>query len=1319
MLHRAARNAYSWWWASHIRTKQSKWLDQNLQDMEEKVEYIIKIIEEDGDSFAKRAEMYYKKRPELLNFVEDSFRGYRALAERYDHLSKELQSANRTIASVYPEKLQLAMDEEDEEISPTTTTTSSPFSDSEQPSKNFPAVPKLNIPKITKIPQKRSKAPTRLMSKKGLLKMSCPTTTDAKTTSGMSKVEALEEIDKLQKNILGLQTEKEFIKSSYESGVAKYWEIEEQVTEMQAKVNLLQDEFGIGTFIDDDEARTLMAATALKSCQEALIRLEEKHKVSDEEARIEYRRIQESRKKLKIFKENFGNQTLQFVSEMELKDLDQQVESIEEKERNGLELLRENIKEHLEVDSSGESLTMSELAEKIDELVEKVITLETSVSSQNALIKRLRSETDELQGYLRSLEKDKEALISGSDSKSNKIRELEKELLRIQKLNQKIETQNKNLQIRFTQASLSVDHLSEKLLSVKQEEEEVEQFIALKKKDLQVEEELAFPNDKSKISKVKVGVLEPVEVRNDQNVNPERRFKESEDVMAFGYLSDISKNERDDVSTKAEDSFVQPKLSCCLDNHLAVPVEMRDVPNDNAETKVKENQDAEKFRMKGEAKKYDNVSIKAEEKFMHRELSFRLDDCFVKGQVDEGSKEHNETMAPGRNEVIKEYVKIEAKEKKNDSPHQNTVVIAEEGNWFQFYPCNQHEDLSVNGQVKAVLRMDSKGFSNTEIVQTDKGEKKLDCQDLRASVRPEEGNIGPSSSTNPFNESPERVFEEHEGVVGSGNHLIISEDTEIKCKKNAEEGNIVHSILSNPFDDPPKRVFNVHEGGVRPSNEEIISEHTKMDEKRTEESLDYNHVRVKQNFAQSTPSNQHDNVLGEFQMQGVPRANPEKGFKEHEDMMGPVDDSLILENASTKKEEKKDDVPYCSTSGKANAEENCIHLKSQENHIVGAQELEIIEDENQPNWRELFPNGLDDRETILLQRYTLVLRNYKEAKKKLGDIEKEKHESLFKSAVQINELKNANDLKDAEIQCLHKKLNLCLNETPDASLIMEGEEGEKRVISDQNQVSDLPDEQKVESHDRKGEEGEKRVMSVDELHSVSTVEEKFRSDIDGLLEENIEYWLRFSSSFHQIQKFQTSVEDLQEELTKLRESKKQEGSSSKSRSAMNSSDVGPIYTHLREIETELALWLEHNSLLEDDLHNRLSSLSTIHEQILRVSSAGSKEEEETLLSSYQAAKFQGEVLNMKQENNKVGYKLQEGLDRVKELQSEIAKTLEDLEEEFGLKTKERKSSSSRSRIPLRSFLFGVRLRKQKPSSLFQCMSPALQKQYSDLGSLPT
>ncbi|KAJ8540144.1 hypothetical protein K7X08_026533 [Anisodus acutangulus] len=120
MLQRAASNAYSCWAASHIRTKQSKWLEQSLQDMQEKVESVVKLIEEDGDSFAKKAEMYYKKRPELINFVEESYHAYRALAKRYDHLSKELQAANNTIAAVFPRQIQLAMEEKDEYGTPKT-----------------------------------------------------------------------------------------------------------------------------------------------------------------------------------------------------------------------------------------------------------------------------------------------------------------------------------------------------------------------------------------------------------------------------------------------------------------------------------------------------------------------------------------------------------------------------------------------------------------------------------------------------------------------------------------------------------------------------------------------------------------------------------------------------------------------------------------------------------------------------------------------------------------------------------------------------------------------------------------------------------------------------------------------------------------------------------------------------------------------------------------------------------------------------------------------------------------------------------------------
>lgn len=52
---------------------------------------MLRLIEEDADSFAQRAEMYYQKRPELVNLVEEFYRAYRSLAERYDHLTGEIR----------------------------------------------------------------------------------------------------------------------------------------------------------------------------------------------------------------------------------------------------------------------------------------------------------------------------------------------------------------------------------------------------------------------------------------------------------------------------------------------------------------------------------------------------------------------------------------------------------------------------------------------------------------------------------------------------------------------------------------------------------------------------------------------------------------------------------------------------------------------------------------------------------------------------------------------------------------------------------------------------------------------------------------------------------------------------------------------------------------------------------------------------------------------------------------------------------------------------------------------------------------------------
>lgn len=60
-----------------------------LTDLDEKTKAMLKIIEEDADSFAQRAEMYYRKRPELISMVEEFYRSHRLLAERYDQVKSD------------------------------------------------------------------------------------------------------------------------------------------------------------------------------------------------------------------------------------------------------------------------------------------------------------------------------------------------------------------------------------------------------------------------------------------------------------------------------------------------------------------------------------------------------------------------------------------------------------------------------------------------------------------------------------------------------------------------------------------------------------------------------------------------------------------------------------------------------------------------------------------------------------------------------------------------------------------------------------------------------------------------------------------------------------------------------------------------------------------------------------------------------------------------------------------------------------------------------------------------------------------------------
>jgi hypothetical protein len=81
-------------------------------DMDSKIKLMIRIIEEDAESFAKRAEMYYRRRPELMTLLEELYRAYRALAERYDHAAGELRQARQKIAEAFPDQVLMDLDDD-------------------------------------------------------------------------------------------------------------------------------------------------------------------------------------------------------------------------------------------------------------------------------------------------------------------------------------------------------------------------------------------------------------------------------------------------------------------------------------------------------------------------------------------------------------------------------------------------------------------------------------------------------------------------------------------------------------------------------------------------------------------------------------------------------------------------------------------------------------------------------------------------------------------------------------------------------------------------------------------------------------------------------------------------------------------------------------------------------------------------------------------------------------------------------------------------------------------------------------------------------
>ncbi|RZS14124.1 hypothetical protein BHM03_00045787 [Ensete ventricosum] len=891
--------------------------------MDEKVNSMMKLIEEDADTFGKKAELYFRRRPELMNFVEEMYKAYKALADRYDRVSGELHKANHTIASVFPDQVELAMQDYEDDSS-SKAITSIDLTKFRRPAEG------LQFGIASKDIQDHTAAPKRQYHRR--------------ISSQISKEKAQEDIERLQKEILVLQTEKEFNKSSYESTLTRYLDIERQIAELQEEVCGLQDAYSASAIIEDNEARALMAATAIKSCEDSLLNLQEQQKITTQEARMESERIRDAESQLVTLKgkccggESEAEETTEASSDQNIQLESAIVETedlgVLKEEKLELESMCQKVKEHFEMISES---SVVELAEKIDGLVDKVISLELTVSSQTAQIKRLRSETDELQEHLRSLEEDKMVLVDNSNILTEKLKQAEDELQKIQHLEKCLRNDKGILRREFMEACRSLSDLSEQLQSPTHQES-----------------------------------------AND----------------------------------------------------------------------VADSQD-------GESTVSDNTSVgKAEEENHVKKMQ-------IAAQKLAGNQAHGQSFA-------------------NESEK------------FQ---------RDVQGESEEVTR-----------------------------------------------------------------------DFDVGAQ------------LEQPDDDDDD------------------------------------------------------------------------------------DDGPALQNS--------------------------------------------------------VQNGLGGGDKVLLAEYTSIVHNYKDTKQRLAEIERKNQEYHLETMAQVKELKSANSMKDEEIRLLKEILN-SLQASLNANAPRNMEKSRYQVVENAtttaNAAAASASDDSEATETTRAEEDGMQSCQVGEPQTCSAVEDKFRTDIDTLLEENLDFWLRFCTSYHQIQEFQKTFKNLKSDVEKLTEARNEEGDEE----GENQGSL-PVDTRLRELNTELQVWLEKNALLNGELKSRFSSLCSIQDEISRVSKANGTED--VRFTPYQAAKFQGEVLSMQLENNKVAKELQAGLDYVRGLQVEISWTLSKLNKNLelaGSRYNQQQYShqhhplrhlSTKTRVPLRTFLFGT---KPKKPSIFSCMNPALHKQYNSLrSSLP-
>ncbi|KAL5230645.1 hypothetical protein ABZP36_029421 [Zizania latifolia] len=465
---------YSWWWVSHISPKNSKWLQENLNDMDSKVKAMIKLLNEDADSFARRAEMYYKKRPELMKLVEEFYRAYRALAERYDQATGALRQAHKTISEAFPNQMPSISDESPtssgQEVEPHTPEmpifTHAPF-DSDDPEetsalsnrKGFDVKVRKGLSfgspevkgndDISNEMANLQQEISRLLAESHSMKQHILSESER-----ANKAES--EIQILKDTVVQLNSDKDTSLLQYNQSTERLSTLESVLSKAQADLKKLTDEMVT-------EVQKLSSAEVRNSeIQSELEALDQKLKIQQEE-------LEQKHKELKSFNLIFQEEQekrMQAESAL-LSEGKERAQSQEEVQRLTIEIQMANQKlnelKQTKVDLEN---AVCELNKEVDSLTDQnrssellIQELHDEINSLKDLKNELQSEIQSLRNTISQLNTEKDATLFQHQQSFERVSVLESQLLKLQTELEKVEQKVHNLMQDLEQKRQEADNV--------------------------------------------------------------------------------------------------------------------------------------------------------------------------------------------------------------------------------------------------------------------------------------------------------------------------------------------------------------------------------------------------------------------------------------------------------------------------------------------------------------------------------------------------------------------------------------------------------------------------------------------------------------------------------------------------------------------------------------------------------------------------------------------------------------------------------------------------------------------------------------------